>query len=79
MDFGRNRSLSEGVSFYCLACNRERNDRWYRHRRRRLGNKVCDLPWEPGGFRWCPACKQAVADDDHLDCCAIRLGRARSG
>ncbi len=41
-DFGRNRSLGDGLSFYCLACNRERNRVWYREHRRSLGKEVRD-------------------------------------
>ena len=64
-DFGRDRSLRDGLSFYCLACNRERSNRWYRDHRRALGHEVRDLSWIPEGFRWCPACRQAVAHEDY--------------
>jgi hypothetical protein len=63
--FGRNRSLGDGLSFYCLACNRERNNRWYRESRRRQGKQVRDHSWVPEGFRWCPVCKQAVAHEEY--------------
>jgi len=64
-NFGRNRTQSDGLSFYCLACNRARNNRWYREHRRRQGKVVRDYSWIPEGFRWCPDCKQAVAHEDY--------------
>jgi hypothetical protein len=63
--FGRNRSLKDGLSFYCLACNRERSNRWYRESRRRMGLEVRDHSWLPDGFRWCGGCRQAVAHEDY--------------
>jgi hypothetical protein len=63
--FGRNRSLKDGLSFYCLQCNRERNNRWYRDKRRARGKEVRDLSWLPDGFRWCPTCRQAVPVEDY--------------
>jgi hypothetical protein len=65
-DFGRNRSLKDGLSFYCLACNRERNNAWYREHRRAMGKEVRDYAWIPEGFRWCPSCEQAVAHEDYV-------------
>jgi hypothetical protein len=59
--FGCNRSRPDGLSFYCLACNRRRNNRWYRDSRRAQGRVVRGLSWVPAGFRWCPSCEQAVA------------------
>jgi hypothetical protein len=63
--FGRNKSRPDGLSFYCLDCNRERNNRWYRQHQRRLGKEVRDHSWIPDGFRWCPDCKQAVVHEDY--------------
>ena len=62
--FGRNKALKDGLSFYCLECNRSRSNQWYRDSRRRMGKEVRDLSWVPDGFRWCPACEQAVAHED---------------
>jgi Recombination endonuclease VII len=73
-DFGRNRSLKDGLSFYCLACNRERNRAWYRQSRRTAGREVRDHSWVPEGFRWCPACEQAVPHDEYM-----RASRTSSG
>ncbi len=73
-DFGRNRSLGDGLSFYCLACNRERNRAWYREHRRSLGKEVRDHSWIPEGFRWCPSCEQPVAHEDYT-----RNARTASG
>src|SRR3712207_1953899 len=64
-DFGRNRSLTDGLSFYCLECSRARSNAWYRRRRRSLGKEVRDLSWVPNGFRWCPSCRQAVRVEDY--------------
>jgi hypothetical protein len=63
--FGRNRSMKDGLSFYCLECNRARSNQWYRDRRRSLGKEVRDLSWVPDGFRWCPSCRQAVPVEDY--------------
>ena len=60
-DFGRNRSLGDGLSIYCLACHRKKSNEHYRQRRRAKGKTVRDRSWIPEGFRWCPACEQAVA------------------
>ncbi len=63
--FGRNKSLRDGYSFYCLQCNRKRNNAWYRESRRRQGKMVRDHSGIPEGFRWCPSCEQAVAHADY--------------
>jgi recombination endonuclease VII len=72
--FGRNRTLPDGLSFYCLSCNRERNRRWYRNARRRQGREVRDHSWVPDGFRWCPSCREAIAHEDY-----VRSTRTASG
>jgi len=64
--FGRNRSLGDGLSVYCLECNRERSNAWYRERRRALGQEVRDHSWVPEGFRWCPTCQQAVPHSEYI-------------
>jgi hypothetical protein len=66
--------LGDGLSFYCLACNRERNRAWYRESRRAMGKEIRDHSWVPEGFRWCPVCRQAVAHDDYM-----RSSRTASG
>lgn len=65
-EFGRNRSLSDGLSFYCRACNRARSNEHYRKRRAALGKQVRDLSWVPDGYRWCPTCEQAVPVEDYI-------------
>ena len=72
--FGSNRSRPDGLSFYCLACNRERNNRWYRESRRRRGLEVRDHSWIPAGFRWCSSCQQAVAHEDYVRSAATPSG-----
>lgn len=76
--FGTNRSLGDGLSFYCLDCNRARNNRWYREHRRKQGKEVRDLSWVPDGFRWCPTCQQAVAHEDYVRTRGRPLGSAVS-
>src|SRR3954447_26448589 len=73
-EFGRNRSLKDGLSFYCLQCNRERNRAWYRESRRALGLEVRDHSWIPEGFRWCPSCQQPVAVEDFVRSAATVSG-----
>ncbi|RBY84752.1 endonuclease domain-containing protein [Blastococcus sp. TF02A-26] len=73
-EFGRNRAQADGLSFYCLECNRERNRRWYRESRRKLGREVRDHSWIPDGYRWCPTCERAVAHADYT-----RNARSASG
>lgn len=74
VEFGRNRSSGDGLSFYCLACNRERNKRFYRERRQAQGHEVRDHSWVPDGFRWCPSCSQPVAHENYT-----RSNRKASG
>jgi hypothetical protein len=62
--YGRNKSRPDGLSFYCLECNRRRNGAWYRQSRAAMGKSVRDHSWIPEGFRWCPGCRQAVAHED---------------
>ena len=64
-EFGRNLTRGDGLSFYCLACNRARSNAHYRKRRQALGKSVRDHSWIPDGFRWCPVCEQAVAHEDY--------------
>jgi hypothetical protein len=72
--FGRNKTQPDGRSFYCLPCNRARNNRWYRKKRQSLGQEVRDLSWVPDGFRWCPTCKRAIAHDDYIRNAALPSG-----
>jgi hypothetical protein len=72
--FGTNRSLGDGLSFYCLECNRERSNARYRRHRRAQGFEVRDHSWIPDGYRWCPSCRQPVAHDDYT-----RNSRTASG
>src|SRR3954451_5463145 len=64
-EFGRNQSLSDGLSFYCKVCNRARSNAHYRKRRAAMGKEVRDHSWVPEGFRWCPSCEQPVAHEDY--------------
>jgi len=64
-DYGRNQRLRDGLSFYCLACNRSRSNAHYRKRRAAMGQQVRDHSWIPEGFRWCPSCEEAVAHEDY--------------
>jgi hypothetical protein len=71
---GRNRSLGDGLSFYCLECKRARSNAWCRNHRRALGQEVRDHSWIPEGFRWCPDCERAVALEEYT-----RNSRTASG
>src|SRR3712207_2766661 len=63
-EYGRNRSLGDGLSFYCLECNREKSNAHYRKRRAAMGKRVRDHSWVPDGFRWCPSCEQPVPHEE---------------
>ena len=73
-DFGRNRTLTDGLSFYCLSCNRAKSNTHYRKSRAEMGKTVRDLSWVPDGFRWCPTCEQAVPVENYLRNSAARSG-----
>jgi Recombination endonuclease VII len=73
-EFGRNRSLKDGLSFNCLDCNRQHNRARYRESRRALGLEVRDYSWIPEGFRWCPSCQQPVAIEDFVRSAATASG-----
>ncbi|WP_411969426.1 endonuclease domain-containing protein [Geodermatophilus sp. YIM 151500] len=65
-NFGRNRSLGDGLSFYCLECNRAKSNTHYRKRRQAMGKTVRDVSWVPDGFRWCPVCRKAVRHEKYM-------------
>ncbi|WP_368858524.1 endonuclease domain-containing protein [Modestobacter marinus] len=58
--------MADGLSFYCLECNRRRSNTWYRQSRVALGKTVRDHSWVPEGFRWCPTCREAVPEADYV-------------
>jgi hypothetical protein len=60
--FGRNQSLGDGLSFYCLESNRAESNAHYRKRRQAMGKQVRDHSWVPEGFRWSTGCEQALAE-----------------
>jgi hypothetical protein len=64
-EYGRNQSLGDGLSFYCLPCSRAKSNAHYRKRRAALGKPVRDLSWVPDGFRWCASCQQAVPHEEY--------------
>ncbi|WP_406289651.1 endonuclease VII domain-containing protein [Embleya sp. NBC_00896] len=57
-DFGRNAKNPDGLSFYCLECNRRRAAVSYRARRERAGFKVRPKIDVPDGHKRCPKCEQ---------------------
>jgi recombination endonuclease VII len=73
-EFGRNQTLGDGLSFYCRVCSRGKSNAHYRKRREAMGKTVRDHSWVPEGFRWCPACQQAVPCENF-----DRSNRAASG
>jgi hypothetical protein len=73
-EFGSNRTLGDGLSFYCLVCNRDKSNAHYRKRRAAAGKQVRDLSWVPEGFRWCPTCERAVPVEDYARNSAVPSG-----
>jgi hypothetical protein len=62
--FGANKALPDGLSFYCLECNRQRNRGYYAERRRRQGVEVREPDPSPPGFQRCADCRESKPLDD---------------
>lgn len=56
--YGRNKTLPDGLSFYCRECSRARSAAWYRNHRQRLGHSVRSTEPSPPGQRRCAACSE---------------------
>jgi hypothetical protein len=56
--FGRNRTLPGGLSFYCLVCSRERNQKYYQQKRLRSGFVLREKDNSPEGHKRCAACRE---------------------
>lgn len=64
-DFGLNRQRPDGLSFYCLACNRRRSTEHYRRRRRANGHQLRhDRGPTPKGHRFCSSCQRFIPIPD---------------
>ncbi|MYV97363.1 endonuclease VII domain-containing protein [Streptomyces sp. SID3343] len=57
-EYGKNASNPDGLSFYCLVCNRRRSAESYRARRERAGFKLRPKVDVPDGYKRCPKCEQ---------------------
>ena len=56
--FGKNATRPDGLSFYCLDCNRAKSNAHYRKRRAVLGRTVREPDDSPDGFKRCSGCRQ---------------------
>lgn len=54
--FGVNASMRDGLSFYCLDCNRRRNQAHYRKSREAAGKTVRTPDRSPDGWKRCAEC-----------------------
>ncbi|ROO88434.1 recombination endonuclease VII [Actinocorallia herbida] len=59
-EFGRNKALQDGHSFYCKECARLRSNRLYRERAVQQGRAVRERTEVPEGTKWCPTCRTVV-------------------
>ena len=60
-EFGRNRSRPDGLSFYCLACNRVKSKATYARARAALGREVQPRESLPEGMKRCGRCREIKA------------------
>jgi hypothetical protein len=65
-EFGRNSSRGDGMAFYCRDCFRELSKASYRRRAKRAGRQVLERrsPVLAPGFRRCPKCGEAKAEEE---------------
>ena len=64
--FGRNRTLPDGLSFYCLECSRRRNRKYYAQKRLREGYALREPDVSPEGFKRCARCRTVkVVEEFH--------------
>jgi len=56
--FGRNRTLPDGLSYYCKACTRANNNELYRRRRESQGLQFREPDNSPQGFKRCSRCRE---------------------
>jgi hypothetical protein len=57
-DFGHNRTLRDGLSCYCKACNRELGNAHYRRKREAAGFLVTKREALPPGIKRCARCHE---------------------
>ena len=58
--FGRNRAASDGLSVYCLQCNREKSRAYYRQRRASRGFALREPDTSPPGMKRCSQCRETL-------------------
>ncbi len=63
-DFGRNRTLKDGLQFYCRECCSRRGAEIYRRKRARLGKTVRERIAVPAGHKRCPGCQEIKPHSD---------------
>ena len=63
-EFGKNRSLPDGLSVYCLACNRIKSRDYYKARRKARGLGFREPDTSPEGFKRCSECRQTLPHAD---------------
>ena len=63
-EFGRNVTSKDGMSFYCLACNRQTSNAFYRAKQRADLKDVRQPDSSPDGFKRCAECQQVKPATD---------------
>jgi hypothetical protein len=58
LQFRKNRSRPDGLSFYCKSCFAEKDKKGYRRRRLAQGKTLREHPEVPDGYKYCSSCKQ---------------------
>ena len=63
-EFGKNKTRPDGLSFYCLACNRVNAKAMYAKIRRALGHEVQHRETFPEGMKRCGRCREIKSVSD---------------
>lgn len=74
--FGRNKTLPDGLSYYCLDCNREKAREWYRTQVEKTGRTLRERDDSPPGFKRCSACRRVLPESDFHSAAGQPRGRA---
>ena len=56
--------MADGLSYYCLACNREKAREWYRAHVERAGRAFRARDDSPAGFKRCSTCREVLPESD---------------
>src|SRR5205823_5961014 len=73
-DFGKNAALPDGLSFYCLACNRKRNQAFYQRKRETAGLRYRPKDNSSDGFKRCARCLEVKPTDEFHKTSATKDG-----